>query len=231
MNAAAVTPVFTGVRGRARLRVAGLRGRRLLAARLEDHVNGRHAGHTVTDTAALARLGTSRAGLTTETASERLSTFGGNRIPASRAKPPLAIVGGHLLSAPVLVLVGAAVLSLVSGALVEAGVIVGVVVVNTAVGYVTERRVERVLHSLQQGGAPDAIVRREGRDVVVPATALVPGDLIVVRAGGDVLADARLLEADHLVVDESALTGESLPVTKSAHVLRRAAAPLADRVN
>jgi Ca2+-transporting ATPase len=122
-------------------------------------------------------------------------------------------------------------LSLASGAVVDAVVILAVVAANAVVGYFTESRVERILTTLQRAVVPQARVRRDDVEVLVPASALVPGDVIVLEPGHDVAADARMLAANGLAVDESALTGESMPVVKRPSTTCAPQAPLADRVN
>ncbi len=161
-------------------------------------------------------------GLGAQQVAHRLVIHGANRLPAPRPRSAPEIVARHLLSLPVLLLGGAAALSLASGALVEAGVILAVVGMNTAVGYLTESRVERILTSLQNGGAARALVRRDGIEVSVEAGELVPGDVLLLRAGQEVPADARVVEALGLAVDEASLTGESVPVSKHHAAVERA---------
>jgi P-type Ca2+ transporter type 2C len=170
-------------------------------------------------------------GLSKQEAESRLATVGANRVPVPAPKSSLAIVAGHLTSLPVLLLGGAATLSLLSAAPIEAAVILAVVAANATVGYVTERRVERVLTSLQSTTTPLAVVRRDGAETTVPAAAVVPGDVLVLKAGHDVPADARLIEVESLSVDESALTGESVPVAKVAAAQQSTNGALGDRVN
>jgi Ca2+-transporting ATPase len=190
------------------------------------------AWHTVDAAVVVERLATSaHTGLTMHEAERRRLEHGGNVLPMHRPKSGVAIVRDHLSSLPVVLLGGAAALSLVGGAALDAAVILAVVAANAAVGYVTESRVERILTALQNATIPQAVVRRDGVESIVPAAALAPGDLIVLRAGYDVPADARLVAADGLTVDESALTGESLAVAKSAHALCPDDAPLGDRRN
>jgi Ca2+-transporting ATPase len=181
--------------------------------------------------AVLERLDTAETGLSTEQASVRMAEAGANRLPEPAPRRALAIVADQLGSLPVLLLGGAAVLSLVSGAAVDAVAILGVVGINAAVGYVTERRVERILTSLRGSSGRFAIVRRGSKDLMVSAIGLVPGDVIVLRAGHEVPADARLLLAEGLTTDESTLTGESVPVPKMAAAVAHALAPLAERNN
>jgi len=190
------------------------------------------AWHTLEAEDVVDRLATSAdTGLTMAEAERRRLEHGGNVLPMHRPKSGAAIVRDHLSSLPVVLLGGAAALSLVGGAVLDAAVILAVVAANAAVGYVTESRVERILTALQNATIPQAVVRRDGTEKIVPAAALAPGDLIVLRAGYDVPADARLLVADGLAVDESALTGESLAVSKSARVLCPDDAALGDRRN
>src|SRR5262249_41983526 len=170
-------------------------------------------------------------GLTMHEAERRRLEHGGNVLPIHRPKSGAAIVRDHLSSLPVVLLGGAAALSLVGGAVVDAVVILAVVAANAAVGHVTERGVERILTALQNATIPQAVVLRDGAEAIVPAAALAPGDVVVLRPGYDVPADARLVTAEGLTIDESALTGESLAVSKSAHVLCPVDAPLGDRRN
>jgi P-type Ca2+ transporter type 2C len=178
----------------------------------------------------LAALGTSRHGLSAENAEQR-ARRGRNELPAVLPKSALEIIAAQVSSVPVLLLGVAAGLSLIVGAPVDAVVIGAVVVANTVVGYVTERRVDRILAAVKRRGDGAALVRRDGVDQAIDAAWLVPGDVIVLRAGGEVPADARLLESDGLAVDESALTGESAPIGKVARMVIRAITPVADRCN
>jgi len=210
-------------------------GRETAAARAgrNGHRDGVElAWHAVEAKEVVDRLATSaQSGLAVREAERRRLAHGGNVLPVHRPKSGSAIVRDHLTSLPVVLLGGAAALSVLGGAVLDAAVILAVVAANAAVGYVTESRVERILTALQNATIPQAVVRRDGVESVVPAAALAPGDVIVLRPGYDVPADARLLVSDGLTVDESALTGESLAVVKSAQTLCPAGAPLGDRRN
>jgi Ca2+-transporting ATPase len=171
-------------------------------------------------------------GLSSSEVTARLARHGPNRFPAPAPKSGLAILVDQVTSLPVALLAGAAAVSLVSGAIFDALVIVGVVAANAVIGYVTESRVERILTSLQQLTSPVALVRRDGKEVFVPASSLVPGDVMVLKAGHDVHADGRVIDAgDLLALNESTLTGESLPVVKTALATRPAETPIAGRDN
>ena len=171
-----------------------------------------------------------RTGLTTADAADRLATLGANRLPSPQPKSAMEIVADHLTSLPVVLLGAAAALSVAGGALIDAGVILAVVAANTVVGYVTESRVERTLASLQDPSASLGFVRRNGDETAVPAGSLVPGDVLVLRPGLDVLADARVVEVKGLALDQSALTGESLPAGKTPAAVP-AIASLPERLN
>ena len=199
-----------------------------------------HNGHHPTETAwhALSaaevadRLTTSlKRGLSNVDAIGRLDSVGSNRLPVPQPKTTLEILAGHVSSLPVLLLAGAAALSLASGALLEAAAIAAVVIANGAIGYVTERRVERILTSLQNSRDLRAFVLREGVELMLSAQALVPGDVIRLKAGHDVPADARVIQAEGLTVDESALTGESVPVAKQAGLVFPSNGSLGERAN
>jgi Ca2+-transporting ATPase len=110
-------------------------------------------------------------------------------------------------------------------------VILAVVGINGIIGYVTEREAEKTIHSLKDLVKPTADVLRDSTIATVPAEAVVPGDILVLRPGSYVAADARLLEASHLSLDESVLTGESLPVVKLVEALPNRHVTLGDRVN
>jgi P-type Ca2+ transporter type 2C len=188
--------------------------------------------HAMSVDEVIARLSTDPAvGLSASEAALRLAVEGPNRLPVPRPKSALAILCGHVTSLPVLLLGCAAGLSILTGAVVDAVVILAVVGLNAAVGYVTESRVERILTSLQQASGTYAFARRDGRETILPAEELVPGDLVELKAGHAVPADVRLLDAQGLAVDESTLTGESLPVTKWPRSAIREDGPLAERLN
>jgi Ca2+-transporting ATPase len=201
--------------------------------------NGHHghhseetAWHTLSAADVARRLATSAAhGLSSVEAGGRLDRLGTNRLPVPQPKTTLDIVAGHVSSMPVLLLGGAAALSLLSGAALEAVAILAVIIANGTIGYLTERRVERILTSLQDGRELRALLRRDGAELTLPARAVVPGDVLLLRAGHDVPADARVVEADGLTVDESTLTGESVPVAKRAAAVFPSNGALAERAN
>ncbi|RJR46780.1 MAG: cation-transporting P-type ATPase [Desulfobacteraceae bacterium] len=191
-----------------------------------------HPWHLMDEEEALALTGTSReSGLTAGTALARLERYGPNLLPESVPQSQWRLFINQLKSLPALLLAVAAGLSLVTGGLLEAAVILGVLGANALIGYATERTAEKTIHSLKNGVRPRAEVIRDGVVREIPAEQVVFGDLFVLKPGTYVSADCRILEAGHLSIDESVLTGESMPALKAPGVLKRANTPLADRTN
>ena len=170
-------------------------------------------------------------GLSAEDVAERLHRYGANRLPEPEQRSGLSIFIDQLKSAPVALLAGSAVLSAATGGLLDAGAIVVVILANAAIGYVTESGAERTIRALERSEPPPVRVRRNGALCLVDSADVVPGDVIQLRRAIVVPADARLLSARALTVDESALTGESLPVEKDASAVERLDAPLAEQRN
>jgi Ca2+-transporting ATPase len=178
-------------------------------------------------------MGTGRKnGLTVESVSEKTKRYGPNLLPESVPRSGLSVLLEQFKSLPVALLGVAAGISVFTGGIADAIVIMGVVGINAAIGYFTEMQTERTIHSLKSLVRPSAIAIRDGLYTNINAWELVPGDIIVLRPGSYVAADARLIEATHLSVDESALTGESMPASKMAEVIvSDDNIPLADRTN
>ena len=167
-------------------------------------------------------------GLSSAEVRRRLAAHGPNRLRAQERRSLLAIAAAQFRSVIVVLLAVAAVLSLVFGSLVEAAAIAAVLVVNALIGFLTELRAVQSMESLRELADVPANVRREGELRRISARELVPGDVVVVEGGDVVTADLRLVEASRLQADESALTGESVPVEKEPEAVEEAA-PLAER--
>jgi Ca2+-transporting ATPase len=170
-------------------------------------------------------------GLSRDEAERRLLESGPNRLPVPQPKSAFEILRDQIGSLPVLLLGGAAVASIATGGLVDGVAILAVIAINAGIGYATESRVARILASLTEIGMPMAFVRRNGRELLLPRVELVPGDVMLLRPGHDIPADGRLISVAGLQADESALTGESVPVIKTLEPLARNEAPIADRSN
>lgn len=190
------------------------------------------AWHSMEVAAVAARLRSSASrGLEDAEAAARLRAVGPNRLPAPPVRSSTDILLRQFHSLPVLLLGGSALLSLLSGAPVEAAVVLGVVGINAAIGFFTEREAERTLRGLERRAPVRARALRAGRLRSLAAETLVPGDLLLLAQGQYVSADARLVQARDLTVDESPLTGESLPVDKGADSLCAPGAPLSRRTD
>jgi Ca2+-transporting ATPase len=169
-----------------------------------------------------------RVGLAAKTAEDRLRQNGANLLPGMRRRTGFDIVAGEVLTLPTAMLGGAIVLSVLSGDILEGAAILLVLGSNIVVGYFTESRAEELLGAWGRLRAECASVVRDGREISIRASDLVIGDLLVLRAGQPVAADARVIEAEDLVLDESTLTGESEPVEKNPNPAANEAA-IADR--
>jgi Ca2+-transporting ATPase len=156
---------------------------------------------------------------------------GANRLRRARSRPAWRILVDQLASLIVLLLLAAAAAALIFDRVVEAIAIGAAVLVNTVIGFLMELRATRAMEALARMGKTTTRVRRGGHETVLPADALVPGDIVLLEAGDVVTADLRLLEANRLQCDEAALTGESVPVDKRTGTLDDEEPPLAERAN
>lgn len=169
------------------------------------------------------------AGLSAGEAEARLVRVGPNALPRPQPRGVATIFAGQLSSLPVLLLGASALVSFATGGLADAAVILGVVLVNAVIATATEQQAERTILALDDGRQAPVPVLRDGSRQALSPEALVPGDILLIEPGILVPADARLLAASDLTVNESALTGESLPVAKAATTALPADAPIGDR--
>jgi Ca2+-transporting ATPase len=183
--------------------------------------------HTVLASVASAE----KTGLSEAVAVDLLKQNGPNQLPEASLRSGWQILADQLNSLPTYLLGAAAGVSLLTGGVVDAVVIMGVVVANAFIGYFTESEAEKTISSLKRLVRPHAEILRDGRTVTVPVEAVVVGDMLVLKPGAYVAADARIIAASRLSIDESMLTGESMPVSKHARTLRKTTVPLADRTN
>ncbi len=184
--------------------------------------------HASSRTDTLARLRTSREGLSAEEASARLARDGLNRLPASAGPSAARLLADQVRTPLIGALVLAAALALALGEIEDGVVVLAVVVLNALIGFAQEYQAGRAIAALAELVAEPARVRRDGAWVEVPAEQVVPGDVLDVAPGDRVAADLRLLEAAALRAEEAALTGESEPVAKRVEPVP-ADAPLAER--
>ncbi|MFN4362197.1 MAG: cation-translocating P-type ATPase [Hylemonella sp.] len=187
--------------------------------------------HALEASQALARLGVDPAqGLDEATVQQRLATHGSNALPEPPPKPLWRTFARQFKSPLIYILFVAAVLAVALGHLGDASVILAVVLVNALIGSFQEGRAERSMAALRRLAALHVRVLRAGEEQVVEARELVPGDVLLLAAGDAVAADARLIEEAQLQLAEAALTGESVPVSKSLAPVSEATG-LADRHN
>ena len=153
-------------------------------------------------------------GLTSEEAAALLKEYGENTLQSDKKAKPLRIFLGQFRDVMVMILLIAAGISAFIGETADAVTIIIIVMLNAILGFIQEYRTEKTLLALKSMSAPSAKVCRDGHMTVIPASQLVPGDIISVEAGDKVAADAVLLTAKGLMAEESILTGESEPVAK-----------------
>ncbi len=174
----------------------------------------RPAWHALSADEALAAAAADSSGLSSAEAAARLSAHGPNVIPRGRKDGPFRVLLRQVESPLVWVLAAAAAVAIAVGKVDDGLIVLAVVVLNTIVGFVQEFRAGRAIEALGGMVAEQATVLRDGTRTTVETAALVPGDVVLLAAGDKVPADARVLAQKNLHVDESALTGESLPVAK-----------------
>ena len=175
-------------------------------------------------------LKTGRNGLSADESQKRLSQYGHNRLEEKPGKSPLLIFFEQFTNILILILIVAAVISAFIGDLTDTIVILAIVLLNAVIGFFQEYRAERALAALKKLEIPAATIIRDGKHQQIPATEIMPGDIVVLTAGEIVPADIRLIESPNLMIDESSLTGESTPVEKSTDIISGEAS-LADRRN
>ena len=170
-------------------------------------------------------------GLEVAEAQARLSKYGPNEL-AERPRPGFwQLLLGQFNNFVIIILIVAAVISLLLGEMIEAGAIMAIVILNAVLGVIQESKAEEALAALKKMAAPEARVLRGGHRVAIPAGELVSGDIVFLEAGNYVPADLRLIESVNLQIDEASLTGESVPVGKTADVKLLREAPLGDWAN
>ncbi len=170
-------------------------------------------------------------GLTQKEVQSRLQKYGPNEL-MERPRPGFfQMLLGQFNNFLVIILIIAAVVSLLLGEVIDATAIMVIVVLNAVVGVVKESKAEQALAALKKMAAPNAQVIRDGHQITVPSRELVLGDIVLLEAGNYVPADMRLVESVNLKVEEASLTGESVPVDKKANVVLDKEIPLGDRIN
>lgn len=170
-------------------------------------------------------------GLTSDEAAERQKQLGRNELSEGKKVSPWLLFLGQFKDFMVLVLIGATLISGLLGEYLDAITIVAIIIINAVLGFVQEYRAERSLRALKELSAPLAKVLRGGESIVLPASELVPGDIVSLESGDRIPADIRFIETNSCYAEESALTGESVPVSKHCQVIAADDLPLGDLRN
>jgi P-type Ca2+ transporter type 2C len=186
--------------------------------------------HRLDVTQVLDELDSSLDGLDPAAVVHRRDEVGTNELQETPGTSPFALIWRQISSVMVLILIGAAVLSLMLGKYLEAGAIGAIVVLFTALGFYQEYRAEQAIAALRRMAVPSARVTRAGRIASVPVADLVPGDIVHLDAGTVVPADLRLVEEASLRIEEATLTGESEPIDKQVAAVDRDDLALGDRL-
>lgn len=176
-------------------------------------------------------LQTSESGLTSQEAEARLKQAGANELLESKKNPAWKQFLNQFSSFMVIILIVAAFVSLLFGEKTDAIVILVIVFLNSIMGFLQEYRADKAMAALKRIAPSNSRVRRDGRDVTILTKQIVPGDVVILESGMIVPADTRIFDSRFLRVEESALTGESLPVDKIAAALPRAVVEIGDRFN
>ncbi len=200
-----------------------------VAADLPPAIDFDRPWHALSTDAVLAELGCDADGLTDEQARRRRARYGPNQLTASRKTHPVVRFIKQFHNVLLYIMTIAAVITAFLGHWVDTGVLLGAVIVNAVIAFVQEGKAESALDAIRALLSPRATVIRGGRPVDIDAVDVVPGDVVRLVSGDRVPADVRLLTADGLLADESALTGESVPVEKTPAAVG-ADAPVGDRV-
>src|SRR5690606_3848592 len=171
-------------------------------------------------------------GLSENEARKRLEQYGRNKLQTHKRKSIFMMFVSQLQDVLIYVLMGAVIITMLMGEYVDGIIIAAVVLINATLGVIQEVRAGNAIDALRDMATPKALVKREGQTKEIDSEEIVPGDIIVLEAGRYVPADLRLLESVNLQIDESALTGESVAVTKDAKaVFPDEYTPLGDRTN
>ncbi|MGQ9543985.1 MAG: cation-translocating P-type ATPase [Candidatus Bathyarchaeia archaeon] len=188
------------------------------------------AWHSMNVEEVLQNLKTGVDGLREDEAERRLQEYGPNELKAERKRSPIKLLLEQFTNILIIILIIATIFSALIGEYVDAVVILIIVVASAGLGFTQEYRAEKAIEALRKMLSPTITVIRSGIEKNIPSKDLVPGDLIILKAGDKIPADARLIEATNLNIDESPLTGESVPVTKNLE-LQPVDTYIADRRN
>jgi len=176
-------------------------------------------------------------GLTKDEAEERIKEYGENKLTEKKKESILVKFLKQFNDFMIIILIIAAAISAVmsyvegSNDYLDSVIIIFIVVLNAIIGVIQEAKAEKSLDALKKMSAPTAKVKRDGIIQTIPSEEVVPGDLIIIETGSYIPADARIVKSYNLKVEESALTGETIPVLKDERALLSEKAPIGDMIN
>lgn len=168
-------------------------------------------------------------GLTSEEAKKQIEKYGLNELQEGEKKSLFKVILSQIINPLVLLLLIATIISFITGEIIDAIIILAVVVINTAIGAVQELKAEKALEELKKMSSPMSVVIRDDKEQEIPASKVTIGDYVILEAGRVVPADIKLIETSSLKINESALTGESLPVEKDHTINTTSDTPIGDR--
>ncbi len=172
-----------------------------------------------------------KTGLSSEDAKKRFIQNGPNQLDETKGKSLFLKFVDQIKDFMILVLIGASILSFITGDIAEGFLIIGIVILNALLGLFQEAKAEKALASIKAMSSPHSKVKRDGIDIVIDVKNLVIGDVVLLDAGDYVPADVRIVESINLKIDESTLTGEAVSVNKISDPLSEENIPLGDRIN
>lgn len=178
-----------------------------------------------------SELHTSSRGISTEVAVKKLEEYGRNELKKESKTPFTQKLLAQILDPMIIILMIASVISAVVGEVVDAVIIIAIVLINTVLSLYQEGRAEAAIEALQKMSSPKAKIVRDGRQIEIDSTELVPGDYVILETGDIVPSDLRLVESANLKIDESSLTGESVPVEKDSNQTYEGKMEIGDREN
>lgn len=186
--------------------------------------------HALSVKEVIEKLDSSEQGLKREQIEERLKQYGENKLIKIRKFNALKVFINQFKSFFIIILIFAAILSIIMGSFIDSIVIFSILLINAGLGFFQEYKAEKAIEDLKKMMIPEAKVLREDRIVKISSEKIVPGDILILREGDSVMADARILSTGGLKVIEASLTGESFPETKNSKILA-VSISLADRIN